>query len=141
MCVNWSNEVDGSTWLNVSNGDAPIGRTGVGAIETLTPGPRHPSNMTDTSDAEDAVDPDEVRHVAELARVNLTDEEAASFAAQFSEVLSHFEALDEVPEVGDEPDLVNVMRADEVDDGLTQEEALANAPESEEGYFKGPKVS
>ncbi|QLG62890.1 Asp-tRNA(Asn)/Glu-tRNA(Gln) amidotransferase subunit GatC [Halorarum salinum] len=100
--------------------------------------------MTDTADAGDAddeVDPDAVRHVADLARVDLTDAEAAEFAEQFSDVLSYFEALDEVPAVEDEPDLVNVMRADEVREGLTQEEALANAPESEEGYFKGPRVS
>jgi aspartyl-tRNA(Asn)/glutamyl-tRNA(Gln) amidotransferase subunit C len=46
-----------------------------------------------------------------------------------------------VPEVESEPDLVNVMREDEVQEGLTQEEALANAPETEDGFFKGPKVS
>ena len=97
--------------------------------------------MTEPPDSGDAVDPAEVRHVAELARVDLTDEEADAFAEQFSDVLSYFEALDEVPEVEDEPDLVNVMRADEVRDGLTQEEALANAPDSEDGYFRGPRVS
>jgi len=87
------------------------------------------------------VDPDEVRHVADLARVDLDDEEAAAFAEQFADVLDYFAALDEVPEVEDEPDLVNVMRADEVGDGLSQEDALANAPDSEAGFFKGPKVS
>ncbi|WP_348610741.1 Asp-tRNA(Asn)/Glu-tRNA(Gln) amidotransferase subunit GatC [Halobaculum rarum] len=87
------------------------------------------------------VDPDEVRHVADLARVDLDDEEATAFAEQFADVLDYFAALDEVPEVEDEPDLVNVMRADEVRDGLSQEEALANAPDSEAGFFKGPKVS
>ncbi|MFC6785347.1 Asp-tRNA(Asn)/Glu-tRNA(Gln) amidotransferase subunit GatC [Halobaculum halobium] len=100
---------------------------------------------TDDGGASDAdagvVDPDEVRHVADLARVDLDDEEAAAFAEQFADVLDYFAALDEVPEVEDEPDLVNVMRADEVRDGLTQEEALANAPDSEAGFFKGPKVS
>ncbi|SHG98783.1 Asp-tRNA(Asn)/Glu-tRNA(Gln) amidotransferase subunit GatC [Halobaculum gomorrense] len=96
----------------------------------------------DASNADaDAVDPDEVRHVADLARVDLDDDEAAAFAEQFADVLDYFAALDEVPEVEDEPDLVNVMRADEVRDGLTQEEALANAPDSEAGFFKGPTVS
>ena len=99
--------------------------------------------MTETDDGADAdgVDPEEVRHVADLARVDLDDEEAAAFAEQFGDVLDYFAALDEVPEVEDEPDLVNVMRADEVRDGLTREEALANAPESEAGFFKGPTVS
>jgi aspartyl-tRNA(Asn)/glutamyl-tRNA(Gln) amidotransferase subunit C len=94
------------------------------------------------SDADaDAVDSEEVRHVADLARVDLDDDEAAAFAEQFADVLDYFAALDEVPEVADEPTLVNVMRADEVRDGLRQEEALANAPDSEAGFFKGPKVS
>ncbi|MFC7068283.1 Asp-tRNA(Asn)/Glu-tRNA(Gln) amidotransferase subunit GatC [Halobaculum lipolyticum] len=101
--------------------------------------------MTTTDEGDDgdagAVDPDEVRHVADLARVDLADEEAATFAEQFADVLDYFAALDEVPEVDDDPDLVNVMRADEVRDGLTQEEALSNAPASEAGFFKGPKVS
>jgi aspartyl-tRNA(Asn)/glutamyl-tRNA(Gln) amidotransferase subunit C len=91
--------------------------------------------------SESSVDADDVRHVAELARVDLADEEVAEFTGQFGDILDYFEALDEVPEVDSEPDLVNVMREDEVEEGLTQEEALANAPETEDGFFKGPKVS
>ena len=87
------------------------------------------------------VDPEEVRHVADLARVDLADEEVAEFTEQFADILDYFEALDEVPEVESEPELVNVMRADEVRDGLSQEEALRNAPETEDGFFKGPTVS
>ncbi len=88
-----------------------------------------------------AVDPDEVRHIASLARIQLADEEVDAFAEQFAEILAHFETLDEVPSVESEPDLVNVMRADEVEDGLEQDEALRNAPDTEDGYFKGPPVS
>ena len=87
------------------------------------------------------VDPDEVRHVASLARVDLADDEVDAFAEQFGEILAHFETLDEVPEVEPEPELVNVMRPDEPRDGLDQDEALRNAPETEDGYFKGPPVS
>ena len=90
---------------------------------------------------EPAVTGEEVRNVAELARVDLNDEEVEAFAEQFEAVLADFETLDEVPEVESEPDLVNVMRADEVEDGLSQEEALSNASETEDGYFKGPRVS
>ncbi|UHH26316.1 Asp-tRNA(Asn)/Glu-tRNA(Gln) amidotransferase subunit GatC [Halobacterium noricense] len=89
----------------------------------------------------DSVDADEVEHVADLARVDLDDEERAQFADQFGDILEHFEALDEVPEVEAEPDLVNVMRSDEVEQSLSQEEALRNADDSEDGRFKGPKVS
>jgi aspartyl-tRNA(Asn)/glutamyl-tRNA(Gln) amidotransferase subunit C len=91
--------------------------------------------------SETPVDEAEVRHVAELARVHLDDDEVEEFAAQFADILSYFDALDEVPEVEGETDLVNVMRPDETREGLTQEEALANAPETEDGYFKGPRVS
>ena len=88
-----------------------------------------------------SVSPEEVRHVAALARVSLTEEEAARFAAQFAEVLDAFERLDEVPDTEREPELVNVMRADEVREGLSHEEALRNAPDSDDGYFRGPPVS
>jgi aspartyl-tRNA(Asn)/glutamyl-tRNA(Gln) amidotransferase subunit C len=87
------------------------------------------------------VDDEEVRHVATLARVDLDDEEVERFTGQFAEILGHFEALDDVPEVDPDPELANVMRPDEVEAGLTQEEALRNAPETEDGYFKGPNVS
>jgi len=87
------------------------------------------------------VDPEEVRHVADLARVDLDDESVEAFAGQFADILAYFETLDEVPEVEREEELDNVLRPDEVRDGLSQEEALSNAPDSEEGYFKGPKVS
>jgi len=87
------------------------------------------------------VDDEEVRHVAELARVDLDDDEVERFTEQFGDILEYFEALDDVPEVEPDADLANVMRPDEVTEGLTQEEALRNAPETEDGYFKGPKVS
>jgi aspartyl-tRNA(Asn)/glutamyl-tRNA(Gln) amidotransferase subunit C len=87
------------------------------------------------------VDHEEVEHVASLARVDLNEAETERFAAQFDDILSYFEALDEVPEVDAATELDNVFRHDEVREGLTQEEALANAPETEDGYFKGPNVS
>ena len=91
--------------------------------------------------SETSVDAEEVEHVAELARVDLADDEVDAFAAQFAEILEYFEALDEVPEVESDADLVNVMRPDEVEESLDQEEALGNAAETEDGFFKGPRVS
>jgi aspartyl-tRNA(Asn)/glutamyl-tRNA(Gln) amidotransferase subunit C len=91
--------------------------------------------------SETPVDEDEVRHVADLARIDLDEDEVAEFAAQFADILEYFETLDEVPAVESEADLVNVMRADDVGEGLSQKEALRNAPETEDGYFKGPRVS
>ena len=105
--------------------------------------------MSDTSEPDDesadgdvaAVDAEAVEHVAELARVRLDDDEVEAFSEQFAEILEYFEALDEVPETDREESLVNVMRPDEIEEGLTQAEALANAEETEDGFFTGPKVS
>jgi aspartyl-tRNA(Asn)/glutamyl-tRNA(Gln) amidotransferase subunit C len=89
----------------------------------------------------DAVDPETVEHVAELARVDLTQEETERFAAQFADILGYFDTLDAVPEAEFEADLANVMREDEIEDCLDREAALRNAPETEDGKFKGPRVS
>jgi len=91
--------------------------------------------------SESPVDPDQVRHVASLARVSLDEEEVTEFTEQFADILGYFETLDEVPEVEREPELTNVMRPDEARAGLSQEEALQNAPDTEDGHFKGPRVS
>jgi len=116
------------------------------AIEILTAGAEPPTGMSDddTDDAiDDApdVDPEEVRHVASLARIDLDESEVEQFTERFADVLAAFEALDEVPEVEREEELANVMRPDEVEESLSQDEALSNAPETEDGYFKGPRVS
>jgi len=88
----------------------------------------------------DRVDDAEVRHVASLARVDLDDAEVELFAEQFADILEYFDALDGVPEVDSEAELDNVMRPDEIRESLDREEALRNAPETEDGYFKGPRV-
>ena len=98
--------------------------------------------MTANDSADEAaVDDEEVRHVASLARVDLEEREVERFADQFADILEYFEALDDVPDIEGETDLANVMRPDEVREGLTREEALSNAPETEDGQFKGPRVS
>jgi aspartyl-tRNA(Asn)/glutamyl-tRNA(Gln) amidotransferase subunit C len=91
--------------------------------------------------SETRVDAEEVRHIAALARVDLDDEEVTQFTDQFGDILDYFAVLDDVPEIESEPELVNVMRADEIRESLSQEAALQNADETEDGRFKGPKVS
>ncbi|AWB28068.1 Asp-tRNA(Asn)/Glu-tRNA(Gln) amidotransferase subunit GatC [Halococcoides cellulosivorans] len=87
------------------------------------------------------VDHEEVRHVADLARVDLDDDAVDRMADQFGDILEYFDRLDEVPETDADPDLTNVLRADEVRESLDTEDALDNAAETEAGYFKGPRVS
>lgn len=91
--------------------------------------------------SEDAVSPDEVRHIATLARIDLGDDEVERFTAQFEDILEAFEALDEVPSVERDAELTNVLRPDETRDSLSRDDVLRNAPETEDGRFKGPNVS
>jgi aspartyl-tRNA(Asn)/glutamyl-tRNA(Gln) amidotransferase subunit C len=84
---------------------------------------------------------DEVRHVAELAKLRLTDAEIEQFAGQLSAILEYAERLQEVDTSSVPPTpyilpLVNVMREDVPAPSLSNEEALANAPDSEDGFFR-----
>ncbi|MCK9520865.1 MAG: Asp-tRNA(Asn)/Glu-tRNA(Gln) amidotransferase subunit GatC [Dehalococcoidia bacterium] len=85
--------------------------------------------------------PDDVLHIARLARIAMTGDDVQRFATQLSGILDHFEALSAVPTDDVEPTahplpLSNVMRADEVAPSLSPEEVLANAPEREDNYFR-----
>ncbi|GAB3681859.1 Asp-tRNA(Asn)/Glu-tRNA(Gln) amidotransferase subunit GatC [Salinarchaeum chitinilyticum] len=91
--------------------------------------------------SEQRVETEDVEHVAGLARVDLDDGDAERFVEQFADILEAFDALEEVPDVDRDAELTNVMRPDEERASLSQDDALANAPESEDGYFKGPNVS
>ncbi len=91
---------------------------------------------------DEGIDAEDVKDASELARVTVTDEEAEEFVEEFNDVLGYFETLDDVPDdVESEGDLENVMRADEPEPSLPQDEALENADETEDGYFVGPTVS
>lgn len=91
--------------------------------------------------SEDAVTEKDVRHVASLARVALADDEVDRFTTQFEEILDAFETLEDVPSVDRSAELTNVLRPDERRDSLSSAQALENAPETEDGRFKGPNVS
>ena len=82
---------------------------------------------------------EEVRHVAALARLGMTDAEMELMRDQLSHILESFDALGQVDTDGVEPtrhsvDVDSVMRDDEVRDSLPREDVLANAP-SREGDF------
>ncbi len=85
--------------------------------------------------------PDDVRHIAQLARVRVTDEDVERFQHQLSDITELFAKLDEVDTTGVPATrhtlaLHNVMREDEPHDSLTPEQAMANAPRQQEGYFR-----
>lgn len=82
-----------------------------------------------------------VRAIAELAKLELTDEEVALYAGQLSHILGYFEHLQEVDTsdveaIASVPPLKNVMREDIAQTPLTPEEAIANAPDSDEHQFR-----
>ena len=84
---------------------------------------------------------DEVRKVALLARLRLDESELEQMRQQLSDILEYMQVLQQV-DVTDVPvtaqvtDVVNVVRPDEVRPSLPVDEVLANAPASEDGYFK-----
>ncbi len=87
---------------------------------------------------------EDVYHTANLAKVEITREEAEKFREEFEKILEYFDILDEVDE-NVEPTfqvlpLTNVFREDIPGECLSQDEALKNAPHKEEGYFKGPRI-
>ncbi len=87
---------------------------------------------------------EDVYHTAELAKIEITEEQAEKFRREFETILDYFNILDEVDE-DVEPTfhvlpITNVFRDDVEGECLSQEEALSNAKHKEEGYFKGPRV-
>lgn len=87
---------------------------------------------------------DEVRHVAQLARLNLDETTVMRYAEQIGQVLSYIDKLNEVDTSGVKPasavQIVNAFREDEVRPSLSIKEVLANAPQASANEFIVPKV-
>jgi aspartyl-tRNA(Asn)/glutamyl-tRNA(Gln) amidotransferase subunit C len=88
---------------------------------------------------------DEVLYVADLARLDLDDASIEKFAGQIGDVLEYVAKLNEVDTEGLQPtshaiSLTNAFREDEQRPPLDREQALANAPEKEDGNFVVPKI-
>jgi aspartyl-tRNA(Asn)/glutamyl-tRNA(Gln) amidotransferase subunit C len=90
----------------------------------------------------------EVRYVADLANLRLTDEEVARFQAELDGILEHIDRLKEIDVTGVAPmaqvlfeaEELGTLREDVPVPSLGSELALANAPQAGAGYFKVPKV-
>lgn len=88
---------------------------------------------------------EDVLKVAELARLEFGEAELEKFMEQLGDILTYIEKLNELDTDGVEPtshvlDIATPLREDEVQDWLTPEEALQNAPEREEDFFVVPQV-
>jgi aspartyl-tRNA(Asn)/glutamyl-tRNA(Gln) amidotransferase subunit C len=87
----------------------------------------------------------EVKHVAKLARLDLTPQEVKRFQEQLSEILSYIEVLSEVKVEKIEPtsqvtSLENVFSKDQNQSSLSQKEALSGAEETHRGFFKIKRI-
>ncbi|MGH8895300.1 MAG: Asp-tRNA(Asn)/Glu-tRNA(Gln) amidotransferase subunit GatC [Actinomycetes bacterium] len=87
----------------------------------------------------------EVAHLARLARLALAEDELDRFAGQLDQIIGAVArvaevAADDIPPTSHALPLTNVMRADAVREGLSQEEALAGAPAAENGRFRVPRI-
>lgn len=84
---------------------------------------------------------EQVLHIAELAKLGLTEEETERFAEQLSEILDYFAVLDRldtsaIPPTAQAIARQNVWREDHVEPSFTPEEMLANAPGRRDHYFR-----
>jgi len=84
---------------------------------------------------------EQVRHIAWLARLGLSEEEVEKFSLQLSDILENFEILKQVDTANVPPathtiPLQNVFRKDDVAESYSQAEILANAPKQEGNCFK-----
>jgi aspartyl-tRNA(Asn)/glutamyl-tRNA(Gln) amidotransferase subunit C len=91
------------------------------------------------------IDEAQVRRVAVLSRLELSDAEVTRFSDQLSSIVEYIEKLNELDTDNVEPlahclPVHNVLREDVPRPSLSNEAALANAPEREDAYFKVPKI-
>jgi len=91
------------------------------------------------------VSTEQVRHIAKLARIAMSDAEIERLAPELNNILGWVEQLGEVNTDGVEPltaviDQKLRLRDDKVTEGNIRDEILANAPEAQHGFFAVPKV-
>jgi aspartyl-tRNA(Asn)/glutamyl-tRNA(Gln) amidotransferase subunit C len=88
---------------------------------------------------------DEIEHIAELARLSLSDREKEVFGIQLSSILGYMEKLNELDTISIQPtshvlSLSNVMRNDITKNSLPRDEVLKNAPAFTDKFYRVPKI-
>jgi len=88
----------------------------------------------------------EVEHIGWLARIEINERNADTYAAQLNSVLDYFGQLDEINTGDVTPtyhvmDLSNVFREDVAAGSFVQDDVLENTEHTQEGYFKAPRIS
>ncbi len=87
----------------------------------------------------------DIAKVAKLARIALTEEELAAYGSQLEDILVHAERIQALPTEGVTPTshplpLVNGLRPDEVEACLERDAVLSQAPDTEDGQFRVPRI-
>ncbi|KQL51440.1 glutamyl-tRNA amidotransferase [Heyndrickxia shackletonii] len=88
---------------------------------------------------------EQVYHVANLARLEINDQEAEKFTKQLDDIINLAELLNEVDTSNIKPtshvlNIQNVMREDVAEEGLPREEVLKNAPDHKDGQIRVPSI-
>jgi len=91
------------------------------------------------------IDPDLVRHIGKLSRIELTEQQVQTFGRQLARIIDYFDKLQELDTSQVEPmahalEMANVFGEDAVRESLAPQQALANAPQRDGDFFKVPKV-
>lgn len=92
-----------------------------------------------------AISRDEVAHLAELAHIEMTEDELQSLAGELGQIVQSVASVsevagDDVPATSHPLPLRNVFREDVVVETLSAQEALSSAPDAEDGLFKVPAI-
>lgn len=92
-----------------------------------------------------SVSREDVQHVAQLARLEFSEQEEAQMAEELSQILDYVDKLNELDTSGVPPmshvlDVTNVFRPDEVKGRIDRDQALEPAPEDDGEYVRVPKV-
>lgn len=92
-----------------------------------------------------AVTREEVKRIAKLAKLSLTEEEEINLQKEMSSILDYMDKLNEIDTSDVEPlshpiPVENIFREDKVEKSISREDALKNAPDATEEFFKVPKV-
>lgn len=92
-----------------------------------------------------AISNKEVEYIASLARLKLSQEEVENYTHQLNDILKYVEKLNELDTSEVEPlshpiENSNIFREDELKPSVSREDALKNAPDSTEEFFKVPKI-
>lgn len=91
------------------------------------------------------ITPDLIKYLEKLARITLSEDEEKKVGNELQDILSYIDMLNELDTDGVEAmshcfPVTNVMREDEVAPSMSPDEIVANAPESQDGYFVVPKT-